>query len=222
MSLKKFLPFILGGMILILILGVFHRQIFQIREITFEGLSWIPQSILEKMVNREESLLSLNREELIQRIMSTGYVEKVLISRKLLNGLVIQVQEKSVVAKLIFQEKNYYLTAKNEILSEKNELLPKKVPVIFLKNKVENARLMWLSAHLEKMKFHDRNFFDKINQISFEDSEGANIFIMDSKKVYVLGEKFKLEDLLRVRYLEGQTSDFGVFDLRGSYVVVKG
>jgi len=158
----------------------------------------------------------------MKKIMATGYAEEVLITRQLLDRLIIEVKEKSVVARIFFQEKSYYLTAKNEILTEKSYLLPKKVPEIFLQNRIESSRLIWLAGHLEKMKFHDENFFSKIHQISFEESEDSYNFIMDSKRIYILSENFKLEDLLRVRYLEGQISDYRVFDLRGSYIIVRG
>ncbi len=199
---------------------VFHATIFKIEEVEITGLEWVQKDAIIHLISLDESLLSLNTKALVKKIMDLNYIDEVLISRKLLKGLSIQIKEKSIVAQIIFKDKKYYLTAKNEILTEKSYILPKKIPV--LQNNVKNSQLMGISACLERMKFYDKNFFSKINQISFDEQEDANIFIMDSKKNYILRKTLHLEDLLRVRYLEGQKLNYGVFDLRGSYVVVKG
>lgn len=201
---------------------VFHATIFKIEEVEITGLEWVQKDAIIHLISLDESLLSLNTKALVKKIMDLNYIDEVLISRKLLKGLSIQIKEKSIVAQIIFKDKKYYLTAKNEILTEKSYILPKKIPIVFLQNNVENSQLMGISACLERMKFYDKNFFSKINQISFDEQEDANIFIMDSKKNYILRKTLHLEDLLRVRYLEGQKLNYGVFDLRGSYVVVKG
>lgn len=219
---KKTLLFTSLFAICITFFVVFHATIFKIEEVEITGLEWVQKDAITQLISLDESLLSLNTKTLVKKIMDLNYIEEVLISRKLLKGLSIQIKEKSIVAQITFKDKKYYLTAKNEILTEKSYILPKKTPVIFLQNNIENSQLMGISACLERMKFYDKNFFSKINQISFDEQEDANIFIMDSKKNYILRKTLHLEDLLRVRYLEGQKLNYGIFDLRGSYVVVKG
>lgn len=202
------------------LLTSFHKQIFPIRTIEIVGLNFIEKAAVETLVDRNQSVFSLNKDELAKKIMGLDFVDKVHISIQLLDKIIIYVQEKSLVAKFSYNKTNYYLTSKSLILSKKNYILEKYLPELQIKNKLNSNKLALLCYNLELLKFHDLNFFAKINKISFEGSENSNIFITINNKEYVLNSIFKLEDFLKIRLLNNHNLSYNYFDLRENDLIV--
>lgn len=210
---------------LILLTGVFavttlHKTIFPVRYVEISGTEFLKKEMIISLIPQNESLFSIKREALAKKIMDLGLVEKVQISIGLLDKLFIRIQEKSLIGKLTHKEKKYYLTAKGYVLSEKSYILDKHLPEIKLKNKLENSKLLILCNNLELIKFHDPNFFSKIEKISFDGIENSYIFIRINQKEYVLNTIFKLEDILKVRLLDRQKLAYQIFDLRENDMIV--
>lgn len=209
---------------LLLITGtlvLFHRQVFPIREVEIRGNRLIDPEAIRKSVNIQESLLSLDKEKLAKDIRTFPLVEEVRISLQLFDKLVIEIREKEIVAEIHYNQKRYYLTSEGLILSEKSYIRHQDFPRIYLKKKVDNYRLILVSNHLGKIKFYNKNFFEKIEEISLNGSEHTDIFIKESDRRYLLNPIPNLEDFLKVEYLESQDLQFKVLDLRGNYVIVR-
>ena len=200
---------------------VFHKSILPIEKLEINGLFLINKEEIAKMVQINESLLSIDKEDLTSKIFSLGFVDEVNISVKLLNKLVIQIKEKEIVARIIYQDKKYYLTSKGLLLSEKSYIHKYNFPEINLKKKIDSQRLILLSYHLALMKFYDKNFFFKISEISFEGIENSDIFIICNFKKYIFNWNLQFEDFLKMRYLDSLNLSYRVYDLRGKYILTK-
>jgi hypothetical protein len=214
------------GIILILVAGIalFHKNLFPIRKMDVRGNQLISSEKFLEFLPRGESLISLDKEALANRIKKLEFVDGVRLSIKLFDTLIIEVKEKKIVGQIIYKKKKYYLSAKAEILPEKSYLSKEIFPEFKIEKKVDKQRLILLSRHLSMMNFYDKNFFKKIEEISLDALENTDIFIrngQDGRRHYILNSEPELEDFLRIRFLENQNPDYQVLDLRGNYLIVR-
>ncbi|PKL11281.1 MAG: hypothetical protein CVV50_05935 [Spirochaetae bacterium HGW-Spirochaetae-6] len=198
----------------------FHRFFFSIDQVEVRGASYINNQLLGSLVDRSQSLFSLDKKELVNRLKKIDYIEDAHVSLRLMNTLVVEIEEKKLVADIFFNGEMYFLSAKGEIIRGKSYVSVKEIPRINLKKKEQTDYLISVARNLALMGFHDKIFFQKIKEISFDDSLEANIFILCDSNKYILKPDFTLEDLIKVRFIHSKSLGFKVFDLRGNYIVV--
>lgn len=219
---KNLLLISFSAVCILVALFFLHPYIFPLKEICIEGNEIVKKKYLQTLMPKKEmGLFEVNREDLAKKLKSLPYIESVRISRKLFTELLVEIKEKNLVAEIVFNKKKYYLSSKGLVITEKNYINNIKLPVISLKNKVTSSRLILLSAHLAVIKFHYKNFFNKISEISLDSKGKTDIFIKENQSLYILNSKPSLEDFLRLVFLSKQQLKHKVLDLRGNYILVK-
>jgi len=93
--------------------------IWQLREIIILGNSYIPQQTIINscQITRNSSIFKLSTFKISQKLEKLPWIEKVSVSRRLPNKLVIKVKPKSIAYKIPINGRDWFIDRKGNILN---------------------------------------------------------------------------------------------------------
>ena len=86
--------------------GYFHRFFFSIDQIEIRGVTYLNPQLLGSLVDRNQSLFSLDKKELVNALRKIDYVEDAHVSLRLMNTLTVEIEEKKLVADIFLDRKS--------------------------------------------------------------------------------------------------------------------
>ena len=167
-------------------------------------------SILEKLEEiNEKNIFLINKNDIEGPLMNIDFLEKIEVSKKYPNRIIIKIFETYPIAKIYKNEKKFYLDTSSKLISYKEDLNHINLPNVF----GDNAE-KYFSDFLKKLK--DNNFpYQKIKNYHFYQIGRWDLQLLDDKIVKLPHSKIIMAIRKSIELLDHEKfKNYKVIDLR--------
>ena len=207
--------------------GLTKSQRFILTKVEIKNVKYLPQHEILRLANIPSgvNIFALPVEEIEKRIESNPMVKKAQIVRKWPNSLVIHIQERDPIVKIIDQGQEYLLDSEAQAI--KNPLLhPVPLPVLTGLS-LHDIRLPAIINFLFSMRQQGLDLFQQAASFTMDSAKGLIVQLSSGLTLY-WGEtdhKMILENIHRLQRVQNDLEKKGIslqyIDLRFKNVVIK-
>ena len=189
MNFKNILHYVYTSILLLIVFTISiyikHIELYKISNIEINGNNFISKMDIEKTIKktiRKNSLLNLDIKSLQNNINRNPYISSSRVYAALPSKIIIEVKEISPIALFKKNNKIYFLDNKlNSIMVNSESLNYFSVPVIT--NKINNNYSV-AGEILNIIKKHNKELYNKINEVSINDNE-ILLYISNNTKIKI-------------------------------------